>query len=160
MVTANASAYTPNWDIGPNRFPASAQTPYLNISSFAYPAAFTPGTLGRNTFEGPGMNYTQLALSKRWTLKARYKFQLRMDGYNFPFKQPNYANPASPFNLTSPGTFARMTGVQGSYSNLGGGRPSFYIKRPLRVLTLREQRFNHLAVDIGQPEVTALVAIG
>ncbi len=127
LVTTNAAAYTSGWEIGPNRFPASAQTPYLNMSSFAYPAAFTPGTLGRNTFEGPGMNYTQLALSKWWTVKERYKFQLRVDGYNFPFKQPNFANPASSFNLSSPGTFARMTGVQGSYSNLGGGRPSLYI---------------------------------
>ena len=42
---------TPDWGIGPNRFPTSAQVPYLNIGSFAYPAAFTPGTLGRNAFK-------------------------------------------------------------------------------------------------------------
>jgi hypothetical protein len=126
-VTTVADAYTPDWNIGPNRFPTSAQIPYLNIGSFAYPAAFTPGTLGRNVFEGPGMNYTQLALSKWWTVKERYRFQLRADGYNFPFKQPNFANPSSVFNLSSPGTFARETGVQGSFSNLGGGRPNFYL---------------------------------
>jgi hypothetical protein len=73
------------------------------------------------------MNYTQLSLSKWWNVKEKYRFQVRFDGYNFPFKQPNFANPSSVFNANSPGTFARMTGVQGSYSNLGGGRPSYYV---------------------------------
>jgi hypothetical protein len=57
-------AVVSNWTIGPNRFPTSAQNPYLNIASFAYPAAFTPGTLGRNVFESPGMNWMQFALGK------------------------------------------------------------------------------------------------
>src|SRR5262249_6959043 len=30
------SALTPNWTMGPNRFPSSAQNPYLNINAFAY----------------------------------------------------------------------------------------------------------------------------
>jgi hypothetical protein len=109
-----------------NRFPTSAQNPYLNFASFAYPAAFTPGTLGRNTFEGPGLNWSQLSLSKWWRVRERARFQLRFDGYNFPFKQPNFANPSSVYNLNSPGSFARMTGVQGSFSALGSGRPNFY----------------------------------
>ena len=29
---------TPDWDIGPNRFPTQAQVPYLNAAAFAYPA--------------------------------------------------------------------------------------------------------------------------
>ena len=49
--------------------------PYLNFNSFAYPAAFTPGTLGRNTFEGPGMNWTQISLSKWWRVRERARFQ-------------------------------------------------------------------------------------
>lgn len=127
IVTTNGQALVSNWDIGANRFPTPAQNPYLNASSFAYPAAFTAGTLGRNTFEGPGLNFQQIALSKWWTLKERYRFQARVDGYNFPFKQPNYANPNSVYNTGSLGTFARFTAVQGSFSNLGGGRPTLYI---------------------------------
>src|SRR5262249_23715780 len=60
ILTTNEEALVKNWDIGANRFPTSAQNPYLNFNSFAYPAAFTPGTLGRNTFEGPGLTWTQL----------------------------------------------------------------------------------------------------
>jgi hypothetical protein len=127
ILTSFSDAQVQNWDIGPNRFPTSAQNPYLNFPSFAYPSAFTAGSLGRNTFDGPGLNWTQFSLSKWWRLKERYRFQLRFDGYNFPFKQPNFANPPSVYNLNSPGTFARMTAVQGSFSNIGSGRPSYYI---------------------------------
>ena len=44
-----------DWDVGPNRFPFSAQNRYFSFDGFAYPAAFTPGTHGRNTFESPGI---------------------------------------------------------------------------------------------------------
>lgn len=127
ILTTSDQALTPDWSIGPNHFPTSAQNPYLTLSSFAHPAPYTVGNLGRNTFEGPGMNYTQLSMSKWWQVKEKYRFQLRWDGYNFPFKQPNYANPNAVYNASSPGTFARFTAVQGSYSNLSGGRPSYYV---------------------------------
>jgi hypothetical protein len=120
-------AQVQDWEIGPDRFPTSAQLPYLNFAAFAYPEAFTPGTLGRNTFEGPGLNWTQLSLAKWWRIKERYRFQLRLDGNNFPLKQPNFSNPNSTYNRNSPGTFGRMTGVQGSFSNIGTGRPNLYI---------------------------------
>ena len=32
-------------DIGPNRFPFSAQNRYFDYTGFAYPASFQPGTL-------------------------------------------------------------------------------------------------------------------
>ncbi|MEK7753851.1 MAG: hypothetical protein AAB654_18155, partial [Acidobacteriota bacterium] len=120
-LTSVENAEVTDWEIGPNRFPSSAQNPYLKFDSFAYPDAFTPGTLGRNVFEGPGLNWTQISLAKWWKFGERYRFQLRFDGNNFPLKQPNYANPNSSFNRNSPGTFARMTGVQGSFSNIGSG---------------------------------------
>jgi hypothetical protein len=127
IVTTIPQATVQNWTIGPNRFPTSAQNPYLNMSSFAYPAAFTPGDLGRNTFEGPGLNWMQVSLAKWWTVKERYRFELRLDGYNWPLEQPNYANPNAVYNSGSPGTFARMTGVQGSFSGMGSGRPNLWI---------------------------------
>jgi hypothetical protein len=126
ILTGIDQAQVQGWDIGPNRFPTQAQNPYLNFSSFAYPAPFTAGTLGRNAFEGPGLNWSQFSLAKWWRLRERARFQLRFDSYNFPFKQPNFSSPNSVYNQNSPGTFARMTGVQGSFSSLGSGRPNFY----------------------------------
>jgi hypothetical protein len=127
ILTTIPQATAQNWDIGPNRFPTSAQNPYLNISSFGYPAPFTAGTLGRNTFEGPGLDWMQVSLVKWWTVKEHYRFEARLDGYNWPLEQPNYANPSSVYNSGSPGTFARMTGVQGSFSGAGAGRPNIWI---------------------------------
>jgi hypothetical protein len=127
ILTTVENAEVPDWQIGPNRFPTSAQNPYLKFDAFAYPDAFTTGALGRNTFEGPGLNWTQVSLAKWWRFGERCRFQLRFDGNNFPLKQPNFANPNSSFNRNSPATFGRMTGVQGSFSNIGSGRPNLYL---------------------------------
>jgi hypothetical protein len=114
-------AYTPDWTLGPNRFPTAAQNPYLNVDAFRYPAAFTVGSLGRNTFEGPGMNWTQLSLAKWWQIHERVRFQLRLDCNNFPFKQPNFGNPGSTYNVNSASTFAKGPGTRGSFSDVGTG---------------------------------------
>lgn len=127
IVTTIPQATVQNWNIGPNRFPTSAQNPYLNMSSFAYPAPFTPGDLARNSFEAPGLNWMQVSLAKWWTIKERYRFQLRFDGYNWPLEHAQWAPPSSIYNLGSPGTFARMTAVQGSFSGFGAGRPNMWI---------------------------------
>jgi len=119
MVVPAADAYTPNWSIGPNRFPFAAQNPYLRMNSFAYPPAYTPGTLGRNTFEAPGLNWTQLSLAKWWTFAEKYRFQLRLDANNFPLKQPQFNAPDGTFNLNNPGAFGRITGTRGSFSDVG-----------------------------------------
>jgi hypothetical protein len=116
-------AVVQNWDIGPNRFPTSAQNPYLRFEAFAYPAAFAPGTLGRNTFDRPGINWIQLGLSKSWDIGEHVKFTLRADGNNFPFKQPMFAAPNSTFNANSPLTFGRFTSLRGTYAGLGNSRP-------------------------------------
>src|SRR5207248_7161342 len=117
ILTTVEDAYVPDWSIGPNRFPSTAQTPYLKYSSFAYPAAFTVGNLGRNTFEGPGLNWTQLSLSKGWNIGERMKFQLRLDANNFPFMQPNFSNPISAYNANSASTFGKGPGTRGSFSD-------------------------------------------
>jgi hypothetical protein len=69
----------------------------------------------------------QVSLVKWWTVKERYRFEIRLDGYNWPLEEPNYANPSSTYNSGSPGTFARMTGVQGSFSGAGAGRHNMWI---------------------------------
>ena len=62
QILPNDQAQTQNWTIGPNRLPTSAQNPYLNAAAFAYPAPFTPGTLGRNTLTSPGIIWAQTSL--------------------------------------------------------------------------------------------------
>lgn len=119
IVTTFDQAQVQNWDIGANRFPTSAQNPYLNFGSFAYPASFTVGNLGRDTFIGPGLNWTQLSLAKSWTFRERFRFQLRLDANNFPIKQPQFANPSATYNINSPGSFGRMTGTRGAFSDIG-----------------------------------------
>lgn len=120
-------AVVPGWSIGPNRFPTSAQNPYLNFSAFAYPAAFTAGTLGKNIYESPGMNWTQLSVNKSWSIRERVHISVRVDMNNLPFKQPQFAQPDSVYNINSPGTFGRFTGVRGDWTNAGSGQPNMDI---------------------------------
>ena len=120
ILTTNEDALTQDWTIGPNRFPSSAQNPYLKFSAFAYPAAFTIGNLGRNTFEGPGLNWTQLSLAKSWHFGERMRAQMRLDANNFfPKKQPNFSNPSSTYNANSPTAFGTGFGTRGSFSDVG-----------------------------------------
>jgi hypothetical protein len=119
ILTTVEDAYTPDWTLGPNRFPSTAQNAYLKFDAFAYPAPFTAGTLGRNTFEGPGLIWTQLSLAKWWQVRERVKFEIRIDGNNFPFMQPNYSNPNSTYNVNSASTFGRAFGTRGSFSDVG-----------------------------------------
>jgi hypothetical protein len=120
IVTTHQAAAVDNWELGANRFPTQAQNPYLNASSFAYPAPFTPGNLGRNVFEGPGLLWTQVSIAKWWNVKEKYRFQIRLDGNNFPLKQPQFADPNGAFNLNNLGAFARIgSGTRGSFSDIG-----------------------------------------
>jgi hypothetical protein len=119
ILTTFDQAQVQDWSIGENKFPVQAQNAYLNPNAFAYPAPFTAGNLGRNTFIGPGLNWTQLSLAKWWHIGERARFQLRLDANNFPFKQPQYSNPTSTYNVNSPGAFGRFTGTRGSFSDVG-----------------------------------------
>jgi len=111
-----------NYSIGANRFPLVAQNSYLNVNAFAYPAAFTPGTLGRNVLESPGLNWTQLSISKTFTVRESMRFSIRWDTNN-PTKQPQLADPGASYNLQSIGAFGRFNGIgRGSFSDIGTAR--------------------------------------
>ncbi len=128
IVTTHAQAEVDNWELGPTRFPTNLQNPYLNASSFAYPPAFTPGNLGRNTFEAPGLNWTQLSLAKWWDIKERFRVQLRLDANNFPIKQPQFSTPNNSFNTNALGAFARIgTATRGSFSDVGTSNPNLLL---------------------------------
>jgi hypothetical protein len=113
-----------DWTIGENRFPTQAQVPYLNAAAFAYPAAFTAGTMGRNVVEGPGLFWPQFSLSKEWKIYESARFILRWDANN-PFKSPNYGNPDSAYNLQNLANFGRIgTNTRGGFSDVGTAQPN------------------------------------
>ena len=128
QVASNDEAYTKDWSLGPNRFPTSAQNRYFNLNAFAYPAAFNPGALGRNTLTGTGINWGQFSLSKDFPIRERLKFVLRWD-MNNPFKTQALDNPDSVFNLQNSGTFGRHSGTRGSFSDIGGRLHSLLVFR-------------------------------
>ncbi|MBZ5583746.1 MAG: hypothetical protein LAQ30_16350, partial [Acidobacteriia bacterium] len=120
-LTTVEDAYTPNWSVGPNRFPLTVppQTPYMKYSSFAYPAAYTTGFLGRNVFTGPNMSFSGFAVRKTWTFKERIKATFRLDAHNLPFKQPNFTTPSGSWSTASPQLFSVMSGTLGAWSEYG-----------------------------------------
>ncbi|MBI4909931.1 MAG: TonB-dependent receptor [Acidobacteria bacterium] len=122
QVLPNDQAKFDGWAIGPNRFPTAAQNPLLNIDAFRYPAAFTAGTVGRNTITGTWINWVQTSLSKEFPIKERAKFILRVD-VNNPFKTQAFADPDAVFNTQPPvgsRTFGRHSTTRGSFSDVGG----------------------------------------
>lgn len=112
------------WNIGEHRFPIQAQVPYLNADAFAYPDAFTPGAMGRNVLEAPGITWPQFSLSKEWTFMERARFILRWDSNN-PFKSPNYGQPNAAFNRQNLPNFGRVgTATRGGFSDIGTAQPN------------------------------------
>ncbi len=92
-------------DVGANRFPFSAQNRYIKGDGFIYPAAFTPGTLGRNTLQAPGLVWMQTSLAKEFPIVGeRVKFQLRFDVNNV-YKYHSFNPPNSTFNASDPSDF-------------------------------------------------------
>ena len=108
-----------NWDIG-NRFPTAAQNPYLKLGAFAYPDAYTIGSLGSRVVQAPGLFWMQCFATKSWyPVGERLKVSVRLDGHNLPHKYPQLAAPNTSYNLNNTGAWARFTGVVGDFSNFG-----------------------------------------
>ena len=83
----------PDWDMG-QRFPTAAQTPYFNMSSFAYPDAYTIGSLGSRVLQAPALLWMQCFATKSWRpVGERFMLSFRVDGHNLPHKRPNLAAP-------------------------------------------------------------------
>ncbi|MBI3471854.1 MAG: TonB-dependent receptor [Candidatus Solibacter usitatus] len=128
QILPNDQARVQGWTIGPDRFPTASQNRYLNIDAFRYPAAFTPGTLGRNTLEATGINWVQFSLSKEFPIRERMRFILRWD-INNPFKTVPFSDPDSTFNTQNSTTFGRHTGTRGSFGDIAGRTHSFLVFR-------------------------------
>jgi hypothetical protein len=121
QLLPNDQAKLKHVDMGPNRFPFSAQNRYLKLDAFQYPDSFTAGSVGRNTLEGPGIVWAQASLSKEWAVYERLRFQLRFD-VNNPYKYHSFNPPNSTFNSTDPSQFGTFNGTRGSFSDIGTGR--------------------------------------
>ena len=111
-------AKTPNWSMG-NRFPTAAQTPYFDMSAFAYPDSYTIGSLGARALQAPAILWMQCFGTKSWKVRERLKLSVRLDGHNLPWKRPNLSAPGTTYNLNNPGAFGRFTDTVGDFSNFG-----------------------------------------
>jgi hypothetical protein len=109
-----------DWDPkGPCRHQRACQAAWADINAFAYPAAFTPGTSGRNIVSGPGMFWHQASIAKSFLFGERLKGTLRYD-VNNPFKQYFFNTPNNVVDFRNQQNFGKITGNQGSFSGLGG----------------------------------------
>ena len=121
QLASNEQVKSSSVNIGPNRFPFSAQNRYLDINGFSYPAAYTIGSLGRNTLNAPGILWPQTSIQKSWWLVEKLRFTLRADCNNI-YKYQNFNAPNSAYNKTDPSAFGTFTGTRGSFSDIGTGR--------------------------------------
>ncbi|HUS05732.1 MAG TPA: carboxypeptidase regulatory-like domain-containing protein [Bryobacteraceae bacterium] len=118
QVLPNEQVYAKDWTLG-DRFNNNLKNAFWNLNAFTFPAAFTPGTVGRNTVEGPGMVWTQGSIAKTVKMKERVNLDLRFDINNI-FKRPTFNNPSSAVNLVNPGLFGKPTSTAGGFCCLGG----------------------------------------
>jgi hypothetical protein len=84
---------------------------YFAPASFCHAAFGTFGNTGRDSFHGPGLNFTNLALMKDIQVKEQMKIELRLETFN-TFNHVNFNLPSSNVNSSQLG---RIT----SDSNIG-----------------------------------------
>jgi hypothetical protein len=114
----------PNYN-GSNPYPAHKNyTTWFNESAFTVPANGTEGNFRRNSLYGPGIEYTNISLSKTFSLFEGMKLLVRADAYN-AFNHPSFGEPGqsgqtlgfcsdstNPACSSSPGTAYSGTGQQ------------------------------------------------
>jgi hypothetical protein len=111
IVNAPGNANDPNL-VGTYRVTKGigAHTTWFDPTAFAQPAAGTFGSVGRNTFSGPGLFNLDASLFRRFTITERLRAELRVESFNFT-NTPKFNNPNG--DITSP-NFGRVTGAQGA----------------------------------------------
>jgi len=128
LVSPYTTAETPGWKgVGPNRFPTSAQIPYLVASDFAYPAAYALGTEGPNQFTGPGLDWSVTSLAKWFQWGEKTRLEVGLDGTNQPFKHPNYNGPNSTWNSGSNAAFGDIGGYS-NFNNVGSSQANWNLR--------------------------------
>jgi hypothetical protein len=84
---------------------------YFAPASFCLAPYGTFGNTGRDSFRGPGLNFTNLAVMKDIQIKEQMRFELRLETFN-TFNHVNFNAPSSDVNSSR---FGRVT----SDSNIG-----------------------------------------
>jgi hypothetical protein len=121
-----------NWELGPNRFPMTAQDPVFDINAFAYPAAYTPGTVGIGTQSANWLYWPQFSLSKHWAYKEHLRFILRLDANGLPTRPVLTSFASITVDKTNPGAFGRFTiNPSTNYSQIGTPNGNLTLVLPL-----------------------------
>jgi len=85
------------------------QSLYFNKSAFSKAAPGTFGNAGRNSFHGPGLNFTNLALMKDVYIKEQMRMELRLETFN-TFNHVNFNLPSGNVNSANFGRITSDTG--------------------------------------------------
>ena len=105
-------------DLGPDRFTAVNINPIIDINSFAYPAAFTPGNAGRNITTGTRLLWSQVSAAKNFKITEKILAQFRWDFQNC-LKTYNFNTPTTTVDFRNPKTFAKLS-TDPRTASLGG----------------------------------------
>jgi hypothetical protein len=84
---------------------ASQIQQYFNTAAFIPAPIGTFGSVGRNTFRGPGYGDVDVSLFKTFFFTERWRLQFRAEAFNIE-NRPNFQNPTS---TISSGTYGRIT---------------------------------------------------
>jgi hypothetical protein len=77
------------------------------------------GNLGRNSVYGPGQIIFDMAFSRRFQMRERWKLDFRADFFNFA----NHANPQNPGTNVTNSSFGQITAFYPSLNQPGGNNP-------------------------------------
>jgi len=78
---------------------------WFNPAAFSTPAAFTFGSVGRNTVYGPGLQTLDLALQREFSLTEKLRFQFRAEFFN----ALNHTNLGTPNRFVNTPQFGTIT---------------------------------------------------
>ncbi len=97
-------------DFNPSGIPIPVSNPRTqtgpNLGLFSDPAFGSAGNLGRNHFDGPGVNRWDMVLQKTLSLSERVNLQFRMESYNV-FNRVQFGQPGN--LISNPNTFGQST---------------------------------------------------
>ena len=99
--------YSGNAVIGGDRSRNDVVSEYLRRSVFSPNALGTFGTIGRNTYYGPGLANVDFGLAKNFRANDRLTTTFRLEAFN----ALNRVNLGNPVNAQNNGNFMRITGT-------------------------------------------------
>jgi hypothetical protein len=99
---------------------------WFNLAAFAVPARGTWGNAARNLGRGPGVDQLDLSLQKSVRITEGHKLAFRAEFFNV-FNRVHLGTPAS--NISSPGTFGRITSPMNRTIGVGTARQIQFMLR-------------------------------